>query len=116
MENNSFLKKFKGRTEVIGRGGLLDIMNNVHINVKDFQTKPKKKSNTIGKIRKKSPKEEYNYITSEISKEFNKNKNYIPQLHSLSNSVKLNNNQNNLNNSKNNNNNIRVEKNNKKKK
>ena len=101
MENNSFLKKFQGRTEIIGRGGLMDIMNNVHINVKDFQPKPKKQSNTIGKNRKKSPKDEYNHITSEISKEFNKNKNYVPQLRSLSNSIKLNNNENNKINNKN---------------
>ena len=37
MEKDSFLKKFKGRTEIIRRGGLIDIMNNVHINVNDYQ-------------------------------------------------------------------------------
>ena len=104
-KNDSFLNKFRGRTEVIGRGGLIDIMNNVHINVNDYQVKQKKQN--FKKGRKKSPKDEYNYITSEISKEFNKNKNYVPQLRSLSMSLKPNkNNEINKNNNKNNNTNI----------
>ena len=52
MENDSFLKKFQGRTEVIGRGGLMDIMNNVHINVNDYQVKPKKLKSSV---KKKNP-------------------------------------------------------------
>ena len=31
MDNNSFLNKFKGRTELVGKEGLLGIMNNLHI-------------------------------------------------------------------------------------
>ena len=113
-KNDSFLNKFRGRTEVIGRGGIIDIMNNVHINVNDYQVKQKKQKSKNG--RKKSPKNEYNYITSEISKEFNKNKNYIPQLRSLSMSVKPNKNNeniknNNKNNSINNNNNVKADNN-----
>lgn len=104
MKNDSFLKKFQGRTEIIGRGGLTDIMNNVHINVKDYQVKPKKQFSKVAR-KKSSPKNEYNYIKSEISKEFNKNKNYIPQLRSLSMSAKPKKNNDNFNN---NNNNIRV--------
>ena len=41
-KNDSFLNKFRGRTEVIGRGGIIDIMNNVHINVNDYQVKQKR--------------------------------------------------------------------------
>ena len=103
MENDSFLKKFQGRTEVIGRGGLMDIMNNVHINVNDYQIKPKKLKSPVKK--KKSLKDEYNYVRSEISEEFNKNKNFVPQMRSLSISVKSH--ENNKNNELNDNNNKR---------
>ena len=99
MEVDSFLKKFQGRTEVIGRQGILGIMNNVHINVNDYQIPNKKQKNIKGR-RKSSPKDEYNYVQSEISKEFNENKNFIPQLKSLSLSSKIKNNKDNMNNNK----------------
>ena len=47
MEVDSFLKKFQGRTEVIGRQRILGIMNNVHINVNDYQLPNKKQKNLI---------------------------------------------------------------------
>lgn len=106
MENDSFLKKFQGRTEVIGREGILGIMNNVHINVNDHKLKPKQRlkkkknsnnsnninskndtnntdnTNNISRKKSFSFKDEYSYITSEVSKEFNQNKNFVPQLKS----------------------------------
>ena len=78
MSENSFLKKFQGRTEQIGRGGLSEIMNNLHINVIDYI--PKKKKVKIPKI-KVDP---FGHISSEISVEFNKNINYQPQTKNLS--------------------------------
>jgi hypothetical protein len=64
-------------------------MNNVHINVNDYKIKNKKQKNSNIKGRRKaSLKDEYHYIKSEISKEFNENKNFIPQLKSFSSSSK----------------------------
>ena len=104
MQNDSFLKKFQGRTELIGREGILGIMNNVHINVNDYKLKPKKQSNNIRK--KSSSKNEYINHSTEISKEFNKNKSNTPRLRNFSMSVKLPNNNGIIkNNIKNNNNN-----------
>jgi len=54
MDNNSFLKKFQGRTELIGKEGLLGVMNNVHINVNDYKYNQKpKKTNKIAKTESK---------------------------------------------------------------
>ena len=103
MDNNSFLKKFQGRTELIGKEGLLGVMNNVHINVNDYKyvQKPKKQINI--RLQRPNLKDQYNYISSEISREFNKNKNFIPQLKSASNRYSNNkeNNKNSSNNSQN---------------
>jgi hypothetical protein len=85
MDNNSFLKKFQGRTEVIGKQGLLGVMNNVHINVNDYKYRQKPKKQINIRLQRQNSKDQYNYISSEISKEFNKNKNFIPQLKSASN-------------------------------
>ena len=63
MENDSFLKKFLGRIEVIGRGGLLDIMQIVHINVNDYQIKVKK---TKIKTGKKSVSKKRNIIILQV--------------------------------------------------
>ena len=102
MDNDSFLKKFQGRTEIIGKEGLLGVMNNIHINVNDYKyeykynnQKPKKKINLNAK--RQNPKDQYYYISSEISKEFNENKNFVPQLKSSS--IKLSNNKDNNKNS-----------------
>ena len=101
MDNNSFLKKFQGRTELIGKEGLLGVMNNVHINVNDYKCNQKPKKQT--KLQRPNPKDQYNYISSEISREFNKNKNFIPQLKSATNRISNNreNNKNSSNNSQN---------------
>ena len=106
MDNDSFLKKFQGRTETIGKEGLLGVMNNVHINVNDYKynyihnQKTKKQAKQINlNVKKQNIKDQYHYITSEISKEFNQNKNFIPQLKS---SIKLSNNKENNKNSYNN--------------
>ena len=106
MDNNLFLKKFQGRTETIGKEGLLGVMNNVHINVNDYKfnyihnQKTKKQAKQINlNVKKQNSKDQYYYITSEISKEFNQNKNFIPQLKS---SIKLSNNKENNKNSYNN--------------
>ena len=106
MDNDSFLKKFQGRTETIGKEGLLGVMNNVHINVNDYKfnyihnQKTKKQAKQINlNVKKQNSKDQYYYITSEISKEFNQNKNFIPQLKS---SIKLSNNKENNKNSYNN--------------
>ena len=85
MKENEFLKKFQGRMEQIGRNGYSEIMNNLHINIVDYI--PKKP-----KIIKK-PKikiDPYGHITSEISEEFNKNINFMPQTKNLSFSKKRN--------------------------
>jgi hypothetical protein len=81
-------------------------MNNVHINVNDYKynyihnQKTKKQSKQINlNVKKQNIKDQYHYITSEISKEFNQNKNFIPQLKS---SIKLSNNKENNKNSYNN--------------
>ena len=106
MDNDLFLKKFQGRTETIGKEGLLGVMNNVHINVNDYKfnyihnQKTKKQAKQINlNVKKQNSKDQYYYITSEISKEFNQNKNFIPQLKS---SIKLSNNKENNKNSYNN--------------
>jgi len=90
MEKDSFLKKFIGRTEIIGRQGILPIMNNVHINVNDSKLMNKKNNNALNQRKKSGPKNEYSYIRSEITKEFNENKNFMPQMQKLSMSLKLN--------------------------
>ena len=36
MKEDSFLKKFKGRMEQIGRNGYTEILNNLHINIVDY--------------------------------------------------------------------------------
>ena len=41
MNKNSFLNKFKGRTEIVGKEGLLGIMNNLHMYIIGYP-KPKK--------------------------------------------------------------------------
>ena len=91
MDNDLFLKKFQGRSETIGREGILGIMNNVHISVND---KPNKKQPDIRtKIinKQKSPKKENDYKENEIQKVFNQNKNYILKSQPLSLASKLNN-------------------------
>jgi hypothetical protein len=76
MDNNSFLNKFKGRTELVGKKGLLGIMNNLHMNIIGSQ-KPRQ---LVSKIRKKPHYEnDYSYVNSIVKEDFNKNINYMPQ-------------------------------------
>ena len=78
MKEDSFLKKFKGRTEQIGRNGYADIMNNVHINIVDYIPKPKKVKKPKIKVDK------YEHIRSSVIEEFNKNINFISQTKKIS--------------------------------
>ena len=84
MKKDAFLKKFEGRTEQIGRNGFSDIMNNVHINIVDYIPKPKKVK--IPRVKE----DKYGHIKSEVSAEFNKNINFIPQTKIISLSPKRN--------------------------
>ena len=78
MKDNSFLKKFEGRTEQIGRNGYTGIMNNVHINIVDYIPKPKKVKKPKVKVDK------YEHIKSSVIEEFNKNINFVSQTKSKS--------------------------------
>ena len=84
MKEDSFLKKFKGRMQQIGKNGYSDILNNVHINIVDYIQKPKKIKKTKVKV------EPYVNIKSEIGEEFNKNKNFMPKTKNLSKSPQKN--------------------------
>ena len=83
MENELFLKKFKGSCELLGKEGPIGILNHLHNNITGF--KPKK-------VRIKKPEKkleaDYSYITSIVKEEFNKNKDFIPQLNVLLNQMK----------------------------
>ena len=69
MKENSFLKKFKGRMEQIGKNGYREILNNVHINIVDYI----KNSQKVKKTKKKVDK--YGQMKSEINKEITRNLN-----------------------------------------
>ena len=84
MKEDSFLKKFEGRTEQIGKNGYTGIMNNVHINIMDYIPKPKKLKKPKTKVDK------YEHIRSSISEEFNKNINFISQTKKISSPPKKN--------------------------
>ena len=73
MKEDSFLKKFKGRMEQIGKNGYTEILKNLHINIVDYIPKPVKVKKPKTKVDK------YGHIQSEVSEEFNKNVNYMPQ-------------------------------------
>ena len=92
MDNDLFLKKFQGRSETIGREGILGIMNNVHISVNDKQNRKQADSRAISfdKVNKKQKlkKREFDYEIHEIQKNSNK---YKPKSQSLALSIKLNN-------------------------
>ena len=79
MDNNSFLRKFKGRTEIIGKTGLLPIMDNLHMNIIGYR--PKQKKNLSIKLKNKRILDnDYSYVSSIVKEEFNKNKDFVPQL------------------------------------
>ena len=79
MDNNSFLRKFKGRTEIIGKTGLLPIMDNLHMNIIGYR--PKQKKNLSIKLKNKRILDnDYSYVSSIVKEEFNKNIDFVPQL------------------------------------
>ena len=95
MDNDLFIKKFRGRTEVVGKEGNLGLMNNLHMNIIGYKKKPK----NSGRIKKKRTLDnDYSYVTSVVKEEFNKNIDFVPQLKNLSISMKLQNNDENKNN------------------
>ena len=84
MKEDSFLKKFEGRTEQIGRNGYTGIMDNVHINIVDYIPKPKK-------VKKPKIKEDkYGHIKSSVIEEFNKNINFNSQMKKINSPPKKN--------------------------
>ena len=75
MDNNKFLKKYSGSSELVGREGPLGILNNLHANISGY--KPIK----IKKIKQPTkPEPDYSYVSSIVKEDFNQNKNFIPQL------------------------------------
>lgn len=91
MDNDLFLKKFQGRTEVVGKEGNLGLMNNLHMNIIGYKKKPKDNSGIRIK-KKRTLDNDYSYVTSVVKEEFNKNIDFVPQLKNLSISMKLQNN------------------------
>ena len=84
MDNKSFLRKFKGRTEIIGKSGLLGIMDNLHINI--IGNKPKSEKYISVKLKdKKFLDNDYSHVASIVKEEFNKNINFIPRLKIINN-------------------------------
>ena len=96
MDNDLFLKKFQGRTEVVGKEGNLGLMNNLHMNIIGYKKKPKDSGIRIKK--KRTLDNDYSYVTSVVKEEFNKNIDFVPQLKNLSISMKMQNNDENKNN------------------
>ena len=83
MDNNKFLKKYSGSSELVGREGPLGILNNLHANISGY--KPIK----IKKIKQPTkPEPDYSYVTSIVKYDFNQNKNFVPQLSNLLNYLK----------------------------
>ena len=96
MDNDEFLKKFRGRTEIVGKEGHMGLMNNLHNSI--IGNKPKQKNINV-KIKKKNTFDnDYRYVASIVKEEFNKNRDFVPQLKNLSVSMKLQNNNTNRNN------------------
>ena len=88
MDNNKFLKKYSGSSELVGREGPLGILNNLHANIRGY--KPIK----IKKIKQPTkPEPDYSYVSSIVKEDFNQNKNFIPQLSVQLNPMKFKDNQ-----------------------
>ncbi len=75
MNNNLFLKKYRGSCEFVTKEGPLGILNNLHYNIIGYKPKEIKR-----KKPPKKPEPDYSYITSIVKDDFNKNKNFISQL------------------------------------
>ena len=75
MDNNSFLKKFEGRIETIGKSGINGIGENLNININDNKPESKKPLNE----KLNNLDYNFNHISSIVKEEFNKNKSFIPK-------------------------------------
>lgn len=78
MDNNKFLKKYKGSCELVGKEGPLAILNNLHTNIIGYKPIIIKKRK---KVKNKEP--DYSYVQSIVKDDFNQNINYNPQLNNL---------------------------------
>lgn len=96
MDNDKFLKKFKGRTEQVGKEGIIGIMNNLRMNIVGNKEKPKKHLSVRIK-RKQYPDNDYSYVSSIVKEEFNKNINFVPQIKNYSLLLKMPNSDQNIN-------------------
>ena len=79
MDNNSFLKKFEGRIETIGKSGINGIGENLNININDNKPETKKQLNEKLNNNKIILDYNFNHISSIVKEEFNKNKSFIPK-------------------------------------
>ena len=75
MNNNLFLKKYRGSCEFVTKEGPLGILNHLHYNIIGYKPKEIKK-----KKPPKKPEPIYSYISSIVKYDFNKNKNFVSQL------------------------------------
>ena len=82
MKNNSFIKKFKEKDELIDKRGISNLINNINSNRNDNIIKPKKIENLILKLKnKKNNKNNKDFLYNQhYTQEFNKGKNYNPKL------------------------------------
>ena len=96
MDNDKFLKKFQGRTEQVGKEGIIGIMNNLRMNIVGNKEKPKKHLSVRIK-RKQYPDNDYSYVSSIVKEEFNKNINFVPQIKNYSLLLKMPNSDQNIN-------------------
>ena len=78
MDNNKFLKKYKGSCELVGKEGPLAILNNLHTNIIGYKPIIIKKRK---KVKNKEP--DYSYVQRIVKDDFNQNINYNPQLNNL---------------------------------
>ena len=72
MDNNSFLSKFQGRTEFIGKKGIFNLVNKNYSFEKEDKLKPRKIENLILKLKNKHKEQ----LISHIKSSHNNNKNY----------------------------------------
>lgn len=73
MDNNSFLSKFQGRTEIIGKNGIFELANKNYSYDKDEKIKPRKIENLILKLKNKH-KQKQGYQISSMNSSHNNNK------------------------------------------
>lgn len=78
MENKLFLKKYSGSCELVGKEGPLGILNNLHNNIIGYE--PKKQVIKIKRPKKNQEVIDFSYVSSVVKDDFNKNKNFVPQM------------------------------------